>query len=175
MRPERQIDVFVNNVPLAQKFNARHACSSRIYEYYLPASLLGKCECYGSHLGVSQYTRPLPLKDLCPLPSPPPPSEQQLDGGQADIDRIALFRKTLRAFIGSHPFHNYTSMRQHDGARQYTKDFIQVQYDGCCDTEHPSSLQPPTFNPHRPARKLLPMPGPRGRTLGYMPIRSRPS
>jgi tRNA U38,U39,U40 pseudouridine synthase TruA len=38
------------NMQVNKRFNARHACIERTYEYYLPASLLGKEPASSCHL-----------------------------------------------------------------------------------------------------------------------------
>ena len=58
------------------------------------------------------------------------PPDLRMDGSESDTERLALFRQTLKLFVGSHPFHNYTSMKQHDGARTKTRDFNNVRKRG---------------------------------------------
>lgn len=62
-----------------RKFNARHMCASRTYEYYVPAFMLGLA----------------------------------CDGSEADKAIIDTFREALGAYMGSHPFHNFTKRQNY--------------------------------------------------------------
>ncbi|GAX79596.1 hypothetical protein CEUSTIGMA_g7037.t1 [Chlamydomonas eustigma] len=82
-----------------KKFNARHLALSRIYEYYLPVSML----------------------------------ELKMDGSEHDVERIATFRRILRLFLGSHPFHNFTKMKQHDKSGNLAKTFNKTRKEAAAE------------------------------------------
>ncbi len=107
-----------------RKFNARHMCNQRCYEYWLPQSQIG-----GAPAGL--FARWLVARPLLACwPAARGSGVWQLqqaaasprarrhpgccgaglkgDGGEEDARALEALREALRCYVGTHPFHNFT-------------------------------------------------------------------